>query len=173
MGTSASFLINYLLIAVKNERTSLDFSCFTNSSAQRKPLIYSYQEPTGTCTKRSLKPKIRSALLHPHYLGTNPLIPFVPSLLGDKSSHLSREAEVAELKELFSRKPHGPPPNSLCRALGHVIVTGRNRKRNSNVCTEIETACEAEGKRSACLCFGDLFHLARPTCLTRRRPQGS
>lgn len=106
MGKSASFLINYLLIEVKYERTtSLDFSCSINFSAQSKHLVYSYQEPTGTCTEWSLKPKIPSALLCPHYLGTNALIP--PGM-----------RKVAGLKELLSGKPHGQPPNSLRGALG-------------------------------------------------------
>lgn len=61
MGTSTSFLINYLLIEVKYEQmTSLAFSCFINFSAQRKHLVYSYQEPTRTWTEGSLKPKIPS-----------------------------------------------------------------------------------------------------------------
>lgn len=33
------------------------------------------QEPTGTCNEWSLKPKIPSVLLYPHYLETNPLLP--------------------------------------------------------------------------------------------------
>lgn len=55
----------------------------------------------------------------------------------------------------------------------HTIVTGRNGKCKFNGCTEVETACEAEGKRSACLCFEDPLHLARPTCLMKRQLQSS